>query len=178
MSYSPTSIALRVEIKPSNYFCALLLGIALAALGAIFYAELIWPLRLSLAMLVLLYTGFCWRAQMRQCGSLQWRSVWFWRGANGIERALHLRHSTVWPGLIVLIFYEIKSYDIKSRDIERREKFVLTLFIDSFKDEADRAHNFESGHVDNDSARRLRVHLNHFPVFDTGLFSVSGKDTD
>lgn len=148
MSYSPTPTALRVEIKPSNYFCALLVGIALIALGAIFYAALIWPLRLLLATLALVYTGYCWRAQTRQRGVLQWRSVWFWRGAEGSERALRLLHCTIWPGLIVLTFC-----DIKSRDIENAENFVLTLFADSF--------------ASADDVRHLRVHLHHFPVFDS-----------
>lgn len=152
ISYSPTLTALRVEIKPSNYFRALLVGIAAAALGAIFYAELLGPLRVLLATLTLLYTGYCWRVQTRQRGILQWRSVWFWRGADGIERALRLRHSTVWPGLIVLVFSGITP-----RDAGRAQNFVLTLFADSFE---------------NDCARRLRVHLNHFPVFDTGDPSV------
>lgn len=178
ISYSPTSIALSVEIKPSNYFRALLLGIALAALGAIFYAQLIWSLRLLLATLTLLYTGYCWRTQMRQRGVLQWRSAWLWRGANGIERALHLRHSTVWPGLIVLFFY-----DVGNRGIKRGEKFVLTLLADSFNDRTDsfaRANNFDISNSDlsNDSARRLRVHLNHFPVFDTVALSISDESAD
>ena len=147
ISSSPTSTALRVEIRPSRYFRALLVSVALVAFGAIFYAALAWPLRLLLAMLALLYVVYCWRVQARQHGVLQWRSVWFWRGADGVERALRLRHSTVWPGLIVLVFC-----DIKSRDVERAEQFVLTLCADS---------------LDAQSARRLRVYLNHFPVFDS-----------
>jgi hypothetical protein len=145
MSCSPTPAALRVEIQPSNYVCAALCGIAAAALAAIFYAKLTWPLRLLLSMIVLIYSGYCMRAQRVQRGVLYWRSLWFWREANGAERALNLRHSTVWPGLIVLVFR-----DIERRNIWRSRNFVLTLCADS---------------CDRDSARRLRMHLHHFPVF-------------
>ncbi len=147
ISYSPTPTALRVDIEPSNYFRVGLFSVVSVVLGAIFYAALAWPLRLLLTILALIYGGYCWRAQMRQRGVLQWRSVWFWRGADGTERALRLYHSTLWPGLIVLTFS-----DIESRDIPRREKFSLILFADS---------------LDSDCARRLRVYLNHFPVFAT-----------
>jgi hypothetical protein len=144
ISYSATPTALRVEIKPSNYFRIALIGVALAVLAAIFYAALEWPLRLLLVLLVLIYSGCCWRTQRRQRGVLQWRSVWFWRGVDGIERAMRLSHSTVWPRLIVLTFREIKRG-------QHEQNFVLTLFADS---------------LDMECARRLRVYLNHFPVFD------------
>ena len=142
MSSSITPAPLRVEIKPSIYFRIALICVASLALGAIVYAELTWPLRLSLIVATLLYSGYCW-LQQRQFGVLQWRSVWFWRSVDGRERALNLQHCTVWPGLIVLTF----------RDAERRQKFVLVLLPDSFV------------RGDGDAARRLRVHLNHFPVF-------------
>ncbi len=139
---------LRIEIKPSIYFSVLLGGIALAAFGAIFYAALAWPQRLLLAIVALLYAAHCWRTQMRQRGILQWQSVWFWRGADGIERALRLRRCTVWPGLVVLVF----------RDIERKQNFAMTLFADSF--------------TRSDDARLLRVHLNHFPIFSSDKVSA------
>ncbi|HET8710408.1 MAG TPA: protein YgfX [Spongiibacteraceae bacterium] len=142
MSSSLTPAPLRVEIKPSIYFRIALICVASLALGAIFYAELTWPLRLLLIVTTLLYSGYCWMKQ-RQSGVLQWRSVWFWRCVDGRERTLNLQHSTVWPGLIVLVF----------RDAERKQKFILVLLPDSFV------------RGDGDDARRLRVHLNHFPVF-------------
>lgn len=144
ISYLPTPRALRAEIKPSKVFRALLAGMALAALGAIFYAALAWPLRVLLAIGVFVYGAYCWRAQMRQRGVLEWRSTWLWRGADGNERALRLRHSTVWPGLIVLVFHGER----------RAEKFTLALWPDSFPAN------------DSDAARRLRLHLHHFPVFE------------
>lgn len=142
ISYSNTPTALRVEIRPSNYFRVALIGVASAALGANFYAELMWPLRGLLVIAALIYSGYCWRTQARQRGILQWRTTWLWSGADGVERALRLRHSTVWPSVIVMNF----------RDAESKQKFVLTLFRDS---------------LDADCARRLRVYLNHFPVFES-----------
>lgn len=141
MSFSPTPNALRVELKPSNYFYVALIGVTLAALAAIFYAQLAWPSHVLLVTFAVSYAGYCWRIQKRQRGVLQWRSAWFWSDEKGEERALQLRHTTVWPGLIAMRFY----------DIERRRHFALTLFADSF--------------IAPDSARSLRVHLNHFPVF-------------
>lgn len=143
ISFSPTP-ALRVEIKPSPSFGAMLIIVVLAALAAIFYAQLSGLPRLLLVLVTLFYAGYCWHMQRRQRGILQFRSAWLWRAEDGGERALQLRHATVWPGLLVLSF----------RDIERRQKFVLTLFADSFAD-------LRAG----ESARHLRVYLNHFPVF-------------
>ena len=134
---------LRADIEPSRIFRILLVAVALTACGAILYSGLTWPPRLLLVCVALVYGGHCWRAQGRQRGTLRWRGVWFWRGADGVERALTLRRSTAWPGLIVLVFV----------DIERGERFVLTLLPDSFGGGSD-------------SPRRLRLLLNHFPVFD------------
>lgn len=125
------------------------------AFAAIFYAELSWPLRLLLALLIVIYSGYCWMGQQRQRGVLQWRSDWRWQGADNIERKLQLRQFTVWPGLIVLAFA-----DMQSGDVRRGKKFVLTLLADSFK-------NATNDLNASDDARRLRVHLNHFPVFDS-----------
>lgn len=147
--FSPTPTALRVELKSSNYFYVALGGVAIVALAAIFHAQLSWPLRASLAMLICGYGVYCGRMQRRQHGILQWRSAWFWSSLEGKEQVLKLRHCTVWPGLIAMRFY----------DVERKRHFALMLFADSF--------------VAADSARNLRVHLRHFPVFDS---EVNGPD--
>lgn len=141
--FSPTPNALRVEIEASNYFYIALTGVALMAIAAIFYAQLSWSSRALLVALVCLYAGYCWRAQMRQRGMLQWHSAWFWIDDKNAKHALQLRHATVWPGLIALQFY----------DIERKHRMAFTLLPDSF--------------VFADEARRLRAHLHHFPVFDS-----------
>ena len=141
ISFSPTVNALRVEIKPSNYFYAALTGVASITIAAIFYAQLPWLLHILLTLIVCLYAGYCWRIQRCQCGRLQWNSTWCWIDSTNTNRALQLRHTTVWPGLITLQFY----------DIEQQRRIALTLLPDSF--------------VCADEARRLRVHLHHFPVF-------------
>ncbi len=138
---SSTTPALRVEIRPSNYFRAGLLVLALLAFTALSYSELTLQLHLLLAGATLGYAVYCWRTQRRQRGELQWRSTWRWHDAAG-ERSLQLQRCTVWPGLIVLVFSET----------QRRKKWVFTLLPDSF------AHA--------DDARRLRAHLLHFPVFE------------
>lgn len=143
MSFSPTPNALRVEIKPSNYFRIVLIGIALVALAAILYAQLAWLLRVPLAIFIFIYTYICWRDQLHQRGILHWQSSWLWHDADDKEHRLRLLHATAWPGLVVLNF----------RDLTRKRNFTLTLLADSFGDA--------------DSARQLRVYLNHFPVFDS-----------
>ncbi len=142
-SSSPTQNALSVEIKPSAYFFVALALVTAGALAAIFYAQLT-PLQSILAVVgACAYAAYCVSVQRRQRGVLAWRSGWKWRDAKNIETRLQLRQATVWSGLIVLRF----------ADRQRRRERVFTLFADSF---------FVA-----DDARRLRVRLLHFPVFES-----------
>ncbi|MFT3930083.1 MAG: hypothetical protein QM709_07270 [Spongiibacteraceae bacterium] len=111
------------------------------AIAAIFYAQLSWWLRSVLIALTFLYAGYCGYLQRGQRGILQWHSAWQWIDARHEKCALQLRHSTVWPGLIAMQFY--------SR--ERNHRIAFVLLSDSF--------------ACADDARRLRMHLLHFPVF-------------
>ncbi len=150
ISFSPTPNALRVEIRSSNHVFAVLSVVALIATAAIFHAQLSWPLRFSFIGLIGAYTGYCWRVQKRQRGMLQWHSGWSWIDDKNVKRTLQLRHATVWPGLIALRFY----------DAGRKRHIAFTLLPDSF--------------VSTDDARRLRVHLRHFPVFDSSPKKITG----
>lgn len=107
---------------------------------AVYYSALSWWQQAVFVAAAIIYFCLLWRAHNRQCGALQWRSTWIWIAEDGAENLLRLRHCTTWPGLTVLTFLN-----------SAQKKFTLTLLPDS---------------LDADSARRLRVYLNHFPVFD------------
>jgi hypothetical protein len=131
---------LNLEIRPSRIINAALIGFALCAMAAIFYAAIPWLWRSVAIASALIYAAYCRRLQLRQCGRLQWRESWSWQSSSGPERLLQLRSATLWPGLIVLVF----------RDVATRRHLTFALWRDS---------------LDIDDARQLRVCLRHAPVF-------------
>ena len=117
----------------------LFMAIAAIAIAALCYGTIPIALRAAGIVAVLLYSGDGLRRLQLCSGWLSWRDSWMWRTAN-TERALELRSTTLWPGLIVLSFIDAAS----------RRPLTMTLWRDS---------------VAADDARRLRVWLRHFPVF-------------
>ncbi|HEY3698515.1 MAG TPA: protein YgfX [Spongiibacteraceae bacterium] len=139
-SFSPSPTALHIEVRPSNYWRSALVIACSSALTAAYYSALLWWQQAVFAAAAIIYFCLLWRAHNRQRGILQWCSTWIWTADDGVENLWRLRHCTIWPGLTVLTFFN-----------SSRKNFTLTLLPDS---------------LDADSARRLRVYLNHFPVFD------------
>ena len=143
--YSRSPAPLRVELRPSHYLRLLLIGLGLLALAALAATALQWALRLVLALLVTGYVALSLRHHtglwgIPACTAIRWDgAIWQWQ-AGAVEHSVSLQHATLWPGLLVLNFC----------DTGTRKSRVLVLLPDS------------AAAVE---LRRLRVYLNHLPVF-------------
>ena len=144
---TPTQINL--SISPSRYmkaYISVVHALVLVALVVVPLHSLLWLLATLMAVLhwrycLKRYTSVKYRDGISQLSYRegQWRLV-----SNDTETPVFLNQATIWRWLVVMNF---KSYQ---RMGQRRGRYALVLWPDS---------------VDDDSFRRLRVHLKHMNVF-------------